>query len=101
MIFLREALEKAPLSPNWDQELVQQAQYMRRKRGRQPMEQYVVMTREGSAMYFHLVWDQALRESEGDWTAINALACADLDELYQTASAEVRAILDDTHWDSI
>src|SRR5260370_39892217 len=97
MIFLREAIEPDSLSFNKDGDLVKQAIYTR-KRGRE-MEQFIVITRQGSAMYFHMIWDQALCDGDGDWTAINALACADLEELYETAGDEVKRLLDGTRWE--
>lgn len=79
MVSLREALDHASLAYNKDGDPVQQAIFTR-QRGRQPMEQYVVIVREGSAMYFHQVWNQQLRGGEGDWAAIEALACESLVE---------------------
>lgn len=100
MIFLREALANETISYNKDGDLVKQAHYTR-KRGMGEMEQYIVITRQGSAMYFHLVWNQNLNNGEGDWTPINALSCADLEDLYQTANDNVKKILDDTRWKPI
>lgn len=100
MLFLRDAIANATLSFNRQGELVHQAHYTR-KRGSLPMEEFVVMVRQGSAMFFHLIWNQNLRDGEGDWEATNALACADLDELYQAANDQVKSILDSTRWDPI
>lgn len=101
MVSLRNALENASQVCNEEGDQVQQAIITRNKRGRQPMEQYVVIVHEGSAMYFHQLWNQQSRGGEGDWVAIDALACAHLDELYQTASPEVKAVLDDNWWDPV
>ena len=98
MIFLREALDNASISYNKAGELVQQAQYLRRRGG--VFEQFFVMKREGSVTYFHLVWKE-MDDGEGDWTASNALSCSDLDELYSIASHEIRQILDAMRWDPL
>jgi hypothetical protein len=100
MLFLKQALATATLSFNRQGEQVHQAIYTR-KRGRNPMEQFIVSARQGTAMWFHMVWDQELCGGEGDWTAINALAVHDLDELYESASEEVRDLLDDHRWEPI
>jgi hypothetical protein len=100
MLILKQTLSEATMSFNRQGELVHQAIYTR-KRGREPMEQFIVSVREGTAMFFHMVWDQELREGVGDWTAINALAVHDLDELFESASQEVRELLDDHRWEPI
>jgi hypothetical protein len=99
MIFLRPALDDASLSYNKAGEEVKQAHFIR-KSGRE-REQFVVTSRHGSAMFFHLRWDAELKDGEGDWASVNALAGADLDDLYSIASKEQRAVLDDTRWDPI
>ncbi len=100
MLFLKEALDSATISYNRQGELVFQAIYTR-KIGRKPMEQFVVNVRDGSAMFFHLVWDQELNAQEGDWTAVDALAVGDLDELYETADSDTKELLDDHRWEPI
>ena len=100
MLFLKESLRNATMSYNRQGDLVHQA-ILTRKRGRQPMEQFVVSYREGAVMFFHLVWDENLHEGEGDWTALNALAVHDLDELYESAREEVKRLLDDHRWEPI
>lgn len=100
MLILKDALRNATMSYNRQGELVYQAIYTR-KRGKGAMEQFIVSTREGTAMFFHMVWDQELRDGEGDWRAINALAVHDLDELYEAASDEVKQLLDDHRWEPI
>jgi hypothetical protein len=100
MLILREELENASMSFNRNGDLCFQA-LLTRKRGREPMEQFVVNARKDSTMFFHLVWDQTLNDGEGDWTAINAILCSDLEELYATAGEEVRSVLDDHRWASV
>jgi len=100
MLFLKQALRNATMSHNRQGELVYQA-ILTRKLGRQPMEQFIVSYREGAAMFFHMIWDEDLREGEGDWTAINALAVQNLDELYESAREEVKHLLDDHRWEPI
>jgi hypothetical protein len=100
MPFLKQALASSTMSFNRQGELVHQAIYTR-KRGSSPLEQFVVSSREGSVMFFHMVWNQELREREGDWTAINALAVHTLDELFESASEEVRHVLEDHRWEPI
>ena len=100
MLFLKDALRDATMSHNRQGELVYQA-ILTRKRGRQPMEQFIVSYREGAVMFFHMVWDDSLREGEGDWTSTNALAVHNQDELYESASDEVKRLLDDHRWEPI
>jgi len=88
------------MSHNRQGELVYQA-ILTRKLGRQPMEQFIVSSREGAVMLFHMVWNQDLREGEGDWTAINALAVHNLDELFETANPNIKQLLDDHRWEPI
>lgn len=100
MLILKDVLRNATMSYNRQGQLVYQA-ILTRKRGRQPMEQFVVSYREEAVMFFHMVWDDGLREGEGDWTAINAMSVHDLDELYEMASDGVKQLLDDHRWEPI
>ena len=95
MIFLREALQEAPLSRNQAGDLVRVASMRRSRMG--GTEEFIVTWRASSTSFFQRRWNDALGD-EGDWEMVSALSTPDLDDLYATASVEQRKVLDAQRW---
>jgi hypothetical protein len=61
-------------------------------------EEFIVTWRASATSFFHRRWNDMVGGGEGGWEMVNAIVVPDLDDLYSTASAEQKMVLDSQRW---